>query len=71
MPKIRTPDNNARKHLFSGNNSELIRKTGMTRGTFYARKKHLDDLRLPEVAALIKAQGATEDEIIKIMEVMT
>lgn len=71
MSRTRTPEDTVRRILFAGNQSELIRKTGMTRGTFYARKKNPDDLRLPEVAALIKAQGATEDEIIKIMEVMT
>lgn len=71
MSRTRTPEDTVRRILFAGNKSELIRKTGIKRGTFYARMRKPVDLRLPEVAALIKAQGATEDEIIKIMEVMT
>lgn len=70
MPRVRTPEDTVRRILFAGNQSELIRKTGMSRGTFYARKKKPEDLRLPEIAALIQAQDATDEEVIRIMEVM-
>ena len=69
MPKIRTPDTIARKHLFSGNNSELIRKTGISRATFYARKKRPGDLTLDELALLIAAQeiAPTPEELYNLV----
>lgn len=71
MPKIRTPSDTVRRILFAGNNSELIRKTGMSRGTFYNRKRNPEELRLTEFAALVRANGTTAEEMDKIVEVMT
>ena len=67
MPKIRTPDTIARKYLFPGNNSALIRNTGMSRATFYARKKHPGNLTLDELAALVREQDINATELFELV----
>ena len=71
MPRIRTPEDTVRRILFAGNNSELIRKTGMSRTTFYSRKKDPSTLTLTEAAALLFAQEGTPEEAWKIMQLMS
>ena len=67
MPKLRTPDNTARRYLFAGNNSALIRNTGISRATFYSRKKHPGDLTLDELAALVREQDINETELYQLV----
>lgn len=67
MPRIRTPDNTARKHLFSGNQSALIRNTGIDRATFYRRKEHPGSLTLDELALLVREQQLTETELYNLV----
>lgn len=63
MPKLRTPDNTARKYLFSGNKSSLIRNTGISRATFYSREKRPGTVTLDELAALVREQELTKEEL--------
>lgn len=67
MPRIRIPDNTARKYLFSGNRADLIRKTGISKGTLYNRIKSPGDVTLDELAALVEAQELTERELYQLV----
>ena len=67
MPRLRTPDNTARRYLFAGNKSALIRNTGISRATFYSREKRPGTLTLDELAALVREQGLDAEELYKII----
>ena len=65
MPWIRTPANITVRKLFSGNQSEAMKRARMTNGTFYARKKHPGDIKLSELGPL--AADLNDEEIIEIV----
>lgn len=67
MPYIRTPDNTFRKYLFSGNRSDLIRNTGITRRRLYAIIADPGKTSADELAALVREQGLTADELYKVI----
>lgn len=67
MPKIRTPDNTFRKYLFSGNRSDLIRNTGITRRRLYAIIAEPGKTSADELAALVREQGLNAEELFKII----
>lgn len=67
MPRIRTPATITQWYLFRGNKTEAMRKTGMTRGTFYNRIDHPGDLRLKELGQLVKLNDLTDEQIVKIV----
>lgn len=67
MPKIRTPDNTFRKYLFSGNRSDLIRNTGITRRRLYAIIADPGKTSADELAALVREQGLNAEELFKII----
>lgn len=67
MPYIRTPDNTFRKYLFSGNRSDLIRNTGIKRRRLYAIIAEPGKTSADELAALVREQELTADELFKII----
>ena len=67
MPRIRTPDNTFRKYLLTGNRSDLIRNTGITRRRLYAIIAEPGKTSADELAALVREQGITADELFKII----
>lgn len=67
MPKIRTPDNTARKYLFTGNRSDLIRNTGITRRRMYAIIADPGKATADELAALVREQELTAEELYKVI----
>lgn len=67
MPAIRTPDNTFRKYLFSGNRSDLIRNTGITRRRLYAIIADPGKTSADELAALVREQGLDAEELYKII----
>lgn len=67
MPRIRTPATITAWYLFRGNKTEAMRKTGMTRRTFYNRVDHPGDLKLKELGPLAKVNDLTDEQIVKII----
>lgn len=67
MPKIRTPDNTFRKYLFTGNRSDLIRNTGITRRRLYAIIADPGKTSADELAALVREQELTAEELYKVI----
>lgn len=67
MPHIRTPDNTARKYLFTGNRSDLIRNTGITRRRMYAIIADPGKATADELAALVREQELTAEELYKVI----
>lgn len=67
MPKIRTPDNTFRKYLLTGNRSDLIRNTGITRRRLYAIIADPGKTSADELAALVREQELTAEELYKVI----
>lgn len=67
MPRIRTPSSIAVRYLYTGNQSELARKTGILRRTLYNRRIRPGKTTLEELGPLVKALNLDDEEILKIV----
>lgn len=68
MPRIRTPASITARYLYSGNQSDLERQTGIIRRTLWNRRnKDPGATTLREFGALIKANGLDDEEILEIV----
>lgn len=68
MPRVRTPDDTARRYLFGGNMSELARRTGIDRRKLYERKKRPGKMSLDEFAIIATKQGLAPDEVLRLIQ---
>lgn len=67
MPRMRTPATLTAWYLFRGNKSDTMRKTGITRKTFYNRIDHPGELKLSELGPLVEANELTDEQIVTIV----
>ena len=67
MPRIQTPATITEWYLFRCNKSEVMRQTGMTRGTLYNRIGKPGDLKLSELGQLVKMNDLTDEQIVKLI----
>lgn len=67
MPRIRTPASLTSGYLYSGNQSELERETGILRRTLYNRRIRPGKTTLEELGPLVKALNLDDEEILKIV----
>lgn len=68
MAKIRTPDDHARQVLFNHNNKELAALFGTKDSTTVRRRRERPGtLRLDELAAIVKEDGITAEELYMIV----
>lgn len=61
------PDDLARRFLFSGNNRETARKSGIPERTLYNRRKMPGKITLDELAGLVRANGLDKDDLFKLV----
>lgn len=66
MPRV-TPESKTKWYLFRCNKSEVMRQTGMTRGTLYNRIGKPGDLKLSELGQLVKMNDLTDEQIVKLI----
>ena len=62
------PDDLARRFLFSGNNREVSKKSGIPERTLYNRKREPGKLTLDELAGLVWAQGLDAEDIWNVLK---
>ena len=67
MPKLRTPDETARRLLYGGNKTSLIRNTGISKGTLYNRIERPGKTTLDELAELVREQALTAEELYQLV----
>lgn len=67
MPKLKTPDTQARHILFRASDSALARMTGACRQTMAKRKEKPGTLTLDELAALVEGQDITDEELVYVV----
>lgn len=68
MPKVRTPDDHARQIIFNHNNKELAAMFGTRDATTAKRRRERPGtLRLDELAAIVKEDGITAEELYMIV----
>lgn len=67
MPRIRTPATITEWYLFRCKKSEVMRQTGMTRGTLYNRIDKPGNIKLSELGQLVKANELTDEQIAHIV----
>ena len=68
MPKVRTPEDHARQVLFNPNNTELAALFGTRDSTTVKRRRERPGtLRLDELAAIVKEDGITAEELYTIV----
>lgn len=68
MPKIRTPDDHARQILFNHSYKEMAEIIGASDPkTVARRRKDPGTLRLDELAAIVKEDGITAEEIYAVI----
>lgn len=66
--KIRTPDDHARQVLFNHNNKELAVLFGTKDSTTVRRRRERPGtLRLDELAAIVKEDGITAEELFAVV----
>lgn len=68
MPKIRTPDDHARQLLFNHTNKEIAALIGVVEAaTVGRRRKNPGTLRLDELAAIVKEDGISAEEVYTLL----
>ena len=68
MPKIRTPDDHARQLLFNHTNKEIAALIGLKEpSTVGRRRKNPGTLRLDELAAIVKEDGISAEEVYGLL----
>ena len=67
MPKVNTPDTEARRILFAGSDTYLAQITGTCRQTMARRREEPGTLRLDELAEIVKKEGITAAELYRLV----
>ena len=67
MPRLRSPDNTARRYLFRVSMAQIVRNTGICHGTAYNRRKHPGDITLDELAQLVRENELDAEELYKVV----
>ena len=68
MPKIRTPDDHARQLLFNHTDKAVAKIVGIRDPkTVSRRRAHPGTLRLDELAAIVKEDGITAEEVYGLL----
>ena len=67
MPRLRTPDNTARRYLFGKPVATIARLVGWSRNTCYRRKEKPGEITLDELADLVRANGLDAEELYKLV----
>ena len=60
-------DQQARRILFNGSQSELSRKSGIPRRTLYNKRAQPGKITLDELSALVYVQGITKTELWELV----
>lgn len=67
MPRIRTPDNTARRYLFGQSMTAISKAVGWSRDTAYRRREKPGNITLDELAVLVAANEVTQEELYKLV----
>ena len=68
MPRIRTPDDHARQVLFNHTDKAVAKIVGIRDPkTVSRRRAHPGTLRLDELAAIVKEDGITAEEVYGLL----
>lgn len=65
MPWLKTAENVTIKELFRGNNTKAMKNAGMTRTTYYSRKKNPGAITLKEFGPL--SENLSDETIVEIV----
>lgn len=67
MALMAKADNLARRYLFHGKKSEIVKKSGITERNLYNKQRQPGKLTLDEFAALAYAQELDEKEVFAVV----
>ena len=67
MPKLRTPDDHARQVLFNHTDTHLCGTLGVKNAAVARRRRNPGMLTLDEIAAIVKEDGITAEELYTIV----